>query len=138
MPLEFNGNSPQTITFNGNQVDYVYYNGTKVWPSTFKVTYSGLNGNYNYFTVNGNTIFGSGNISIEAGSTLIFYAKGQNGYSTYQGSSYIYLDDLIVKRGSGNTQISYSYTPSGPISVRGVKSTSSTTGATTSYIYITT
>lgn len=138
MPISFNGQEPTSITFNGNQVDYVYYNGTKVWPSTFKVTYSGLDNNYKYINANGKKT-GSGSVDISPGTQITAYCTGE--YVINSGNRYIYLNNRLVKSTSGQQEISYSLRPSGNVTVRGQRKAykvSDTTYHYDSYIYITT
>lgn len=118
MPLEFNGNEPSVITFNGNPVSEVYFNGTKVWPSTYKVTYSGLNSFGRYIVIEGGgTKTGSGSHDLPPGNYIRAYA----GTSNYDG--YIYVNNNLVKYGR-NSQ--YQFVPSGPVNVVGSEQSSAT------------
>ena len=128
MPISFNGNSPQNITFNGNPVSEVYYNGTKVWPSTYTVSYSGLNSFGRYIVIEGGgTKTGSGSYDLPPGNFIRAYA----GTGNYDG--YIYVNNNLVKSG---TNSSYQFVPTGSVNIVG--SEQQTGGVRRFYIRITT
>ena len=118
---------------------YVFRHYGDEGPSTYTVTYSGLDSSEKYFTYNGSKKTGSGTITINAGDTLALYGKAtRNAGAQGDGNAAVYIRErtgtgsystiaqkvVYVTIGTNSAVLNYNYTPTSDITLQGGYSTS--------------